>query len=328
MSLVSSLNIGISALDAFSQGMQLISNNIANVNTTGYKDARPNYTDSFSNILRQSAPAPSSGNGSNTPPVQIGAGVQLGSITTEFTQGTLSSTGVNTDLAVSGSGFFTVRDPASGTSYVTRAGNFSIDSQGYLVTSQGYRVQGLSDGGATYTATNNNGALSYAETPVAPATVGDIKIDFSTSVGNGLTNNTGGAFTDAQVNAGAPTLQSFTVDTAGNVVIGLSNGDTVDRGKVLLQNFSSPNALTKAGNNLYTGFAAAGPIGGTTLSASNNGAGTNGLGSIQVGALELSNVDLSQEMTNIIVAERSFQSASRIVTVTDTMLQDVVDLKH
>ena len=103
MSLTSTLNTGVSALSAFSEGIQVLSNNIANVNTTGYKGSRSEYGDSFSNILRQAAPAPSSGTGSNTPATQIGTGVRVASINADFGQGTLSSTGKSTDLAVSGS---------------------------------------------------------------------------------------------------------------------------------------------------------------------------------------------------------------------------------
>ena len=125
-----------------------------------------------------------------------------------------------------------------------------------------------------------------------------------------------------------PTLRSFTVDQTGNVVIGLSNGDTVNRGRVLLQNFNDLNGLTKAGNNLFTGLGAAGPIGGVSISGTGNSPGTNGLGRIEVGALELSNVDLSKEMTDMIIVERSFQAASRVVTVSDRMLEEIVNLKR
>ena len=328
MSLTSTLSTGVSALSAFSEGIQVLSNNIANVNTTAYKGARSEYSDSFSNILRQAAPAPSSGTGSNTPATQIGSGVQVASVTSNYSQGTLSSTGKNTDLGISGAGFFRVRDTLNNVDYATRAGDFRLDSSGYLVTGEGFRVQGLADGAATYSAINNGGALSFVQSATAPSAVGDIRIDFNVSVGSGIANNTGGAFTDAQVNADKPTLRSFTVDQTGNVVIGLSNGDTVNRGRILLQNFNDLNGLTKAGNNLDTGLGAAGPIGGVSLSAANNGAGSNGLGRIEVGALELSNVDLSKEMTDMIVIERSFQAASRVVTVSDRMLEEIVNLKR
>jgi flagellar hook protein FlgE len=328
MALIGSLTTGVSALDSFEQGLEIIGNNIANVNTTGYKDETADYSDSFSNILQEATPASSSSGGS-TETLQIGTGVKLASIEGNFAQGTLTTTGTNTDLGVSGNGFFVVKDPSDGQEFVTRDGSFQLDSQGYLVTSQGYRVQGLSDGSASYSATvNANGALVYTQTPTAPSTVGDLQVNFNISIGNGLTNNTAGAFTDAQVSANAPAMTNFTVDQSGNVVETLSNGDTFVRGQVLTKNFSDQNALTRLGNNLYGNQDAAGPQGGVGLSAANNTAGTNGLGNIEVGTLEGSNVDLSQEFANLITAQRSFQAASRVITTSDSVLDEIIHLKQ
>lgn len=328
MSLIASLDAGVSALNTFSKGIQVIANNISNVNTTGYKGSRAAYADNFSNMLQQAAPSSGTGVGSNLDSLQVGTGVHLAAVAGDFTQGTLTSTGSNADLGISGNGFFRVRDSANNVDYVTRSGDFRLDDQGYLVTAEGYRVQGLSDGSATFDATSVNGALTYTKTATAPAAIGDIKIDFSVGIGNGLTNSTGGSFTDAQVEAVKPTMNSFTVDRLGNVIIGLSNGDTFVRGRVLLQNFSDPNALTRQGNNLFSGFDPAGPIGGVDLSAENNSPGTSGLGQIQVGTLELSNVDLSKEFSTMIITQRSFQAGSRIVTVSDSLLEEVINLKR
>lgn len=328
MSLVASLDSGVSALEAFAQGIQVISNNIANVNTTGYKGSRTAYVDNFSNLLQQAAPSSGTGVGSNLDSLQIGTGVRVGAVSGDFGQGTLTSTGSNSDLGISGNGFFRVRDSANNVDYVTRSGDFRIDDRGYLVTAEGYRVQGLSDGAATFDATSVNGTLTFTKTATAPAAVGDIRIDFSITIGTGLTNSTGGVFTDAQVEASKPTMRTFTVDRLGNVIIGLSNGDTFVRGRVLLQNFRDPNGLTREGSNLFSGFEPAGPVGGVDLSEANNSPGTNGLGSIQVGTLELSNVDLSEQFTQMITTQRSFQAGSRIVTVSDSLLEEVINLKR
>jgi flagellar hook protein FlgE len=328
MSLVASLDSGVSALETFAKGIQVIANNIANVNTTGYKGSRAAYADNFSNLLQQAAPSSGTGVGSNNDSMQVGTGVHLGAVTSDYTQGTLTSTGSNADLGISGNGFFRVRDSANNLDFVTRSGDFRLDDQGYLVTAEGYRVQGLNNGSATFDATSVNGALTYTKTATAPSAIGDLKIDFSVSVGTGLTNSTGGTFTDAQVDAAKPTMKSFTVDRLGNVIIGLSNGDTFVRGRVLLQDFRDPNALTREGNNLFSGFEPAGPIGGVDLSDTNNSPGTNGLGQLQVGTLELSNVDLSREFANMITTQRSFQAGSRIVTVSDSLLEEIINLKR
>jgi flagellar hook-basal body protein len=141
MSLVSSLNVGVSSLRAYSEGIQVVSNNIANVNTVGYKASHAQYSDTFSNLLKPLVP-----NESNTAvkiaPTQIGGGVQVEAVAPVFSQGTIQATSSNSDLAIAGNGFFRVRNTQTGQVFVTRAGNFRVDADGYLVTQQGFRVQG------------------------------------------------------------------------------------------------------------------------------------------------------------------------------------------
>jgi flagellar hook protein FlgE len=141
MSLASSLNVGVSALRSYAQGLQVVSNNIANVNTVGYKASHAQYSDTFSNILKPLVP-----NENNTAvkvaPTQVGGGVQIQAISPVFSQGTIQTTSSNSDLAVAGNGFFRVKNPQTGQNFVTRAGNFRVDADGYMVTQQGFRVQG------------------------------------------------------------------------------------------------------------------------------------------------------------------------------------------
>ena len=328
MALIGSLTSGVSALTSFEKGMEVIGNNIANVNTTGFKTTRMQYADAFSNILQTSTPPPASGSGSNTPAKQIGTGVQIDSISSDFAQGTLTTTGAKTDIGIAGNGFFRVRDPGNGFDYATRAGNFRLDQSGFLVTSDGFRVQGLNDGTATYDATDVGGTLTFTQTAIPPSALGDIQIDFNIAIGSGLTNSTGGTFTDAQVETAAPKMQAFTVDNLGNVVISLTNGEVVTRGRILIQDYRDPNALVKEGKNLFSNLAAAGAIGGVALSSANNTPGLSGLGKLEIGTLELSNVDLSTEFANLIVTQRSFQAGSRIITVSDAMLEEIINLKR
>lgn len=328
MSLVGSLNTGVSALRTFSKAIQVIGNNIANANTTGFKGSKVEVGDSFSNLLKQASPSPAGPNGSNTDAQQIGSGIQIMSVSADFSQGTLTTTGSETDLAISGAGFFRVRDSANAVDYATRSGNFRVDDRGYLVTSDGFRVQGVTGGTATYDATEVSGSLVYTKTDVLPVAIGDIRMDFSVGLGTGLTNSTGGAFTDLQVEASKPTMSSFTIDTQGRVIAALSSGETVMLGRVLLQDYRDPNALQRAGNNLFTGFDIAGPVGGTALSELNNTPGSNGLGRVESGTLELSNVDMTEEFADIITTQRSFQAGSRIITVCDDILEEVVNLKR
>lgn len=324
MGIGSSLNSGVAALSNFQKGIEIIGSNVANVNTIGYKGAKADYAETFSLMLKPSAQG-SGANQSNAPAMQIGTGVKLQSISTDYSQGTLSLSGSKTDLGIAGNGFFRVKDPLSGREYVTRAGNFRLDNTGYLITQDGYRVQGLNDGSVTYAATNVGGTLTYTKTATAPAAVGDLKIDFDIGT---VANNTGGAFTNAQVADSAPTMTSFGIDQFGNVNIVLSNGDSFVRGKVLLQNFKDPGALVREGNNLYSKLEAAGSEGGDGLSDANNAPGTNGLGSIQAQSLEMSNVDLGTEFASLISTQRAFQAGSRIVTVADSVLEEIINLKR
>lgn len=232
----------------------------------------------------------SSGDGS---PVQVGTGVTTGDIRTRFGQGTINtSTGVATDLAIDKDGFFVVKDATSNAQYATRAGDFELDGDGNLITSGGLRVQGYSDAGLT--------------------TVGDIKID-----GTGRP-----AASDP-----AASVKSFAVDDSGKISVVLSDGTSFVRGQILLQRFTNPQALVREGSNLYSGIAAAGPLGGAGTPAP-QAPGSNGLGSIRQYALETSNVDLAGEFAGLITAQRGFQASARLITTSDEILQEMVNLKR
>ena len=146
-----SLDSGVSALEQFQQSLNVIANNIANVNTVGFKSATVDFADTLSQTLGANA----------TGTMQVGTGIMTSSINNQFTPGSISSTGNQTDMAVNGNGFFLVKDPTTGSSYVTRDGEFNVDSNGYLVTSTGMRVQGYTDAGLTTVGDiqiNNTGA--------------------------------------------------------------------------------------------------------------------------------------------------------------------------
>jgi flagellar hook protein FlgE len=119
----------------------VVSNNIANVNTVGFKTAQAQYADTFSNLLRPMVPNQNA-TAVKIPPTQVGGGVQVESIAAVFSQGTIQTTSTNSDMGIAGNGFFRVRNPQTGQYFVTRAGNFRVDADGYLVTQQGYYVQG------------------------------------------------------------------------------------------------------------------------------------------------------------------------------------------
>ncbi len=131
MSLSSSMYTGTSGLKNMGNAMQVIGDNVANVNTVGFKSK--SFT--FSDVLSQSV-ATQSGS------AQVGRGMAMGSIIGTFEQGSFESTGNTTDLSIGGDGFFVVRQDGAENNFYTRAGNFSFDKDGYLVNPEGYIVQG------------------------------------------------------------------------------------------------------------------------------------------------------------------------------------------
>lgn len=133
------LYTGVSGLRVHQSRLDVVANNIANVNTPGYRSSRMLFQDLFSQTL-QGAVAPS-GNFGGSNAIQIGLGVAFGSVDINHTQGTLLTTGVATDLAVQGTGFFVLSD--GGSQYYTRDGSFTLNTVGQLIDpSTGMRVQG------------------------------------------------------------------------------------------------------------------------------------------------------------------------------------------
>ena len=124
-------SIPLSGLTADGTALSAIANNLANQNTTGYKDTRVLFSDLFYQDL---------GTTGAGDPVQVGAGAEVGSMPATFTQGSVQSTGVPTDVAIQGNGFFIVQKDGS-TSY-TRAGDFNVDANNFLVSSEGQQVMG------------------------------------------------------------------------------------------------------------------------------------------------------------------------------------------
>jgi len=143
---------GVSGLKAHQQQMDVIGNNIANVNTTGFKGSRVTFKEMLSQTINGASSPQGDRGGTN--PKQIGLGVQLGSIDKNMGQGSLQSTGKETDVAIQGNGFFIVND--GNQNLYTRAGNMSFDEEGFLVNSAtGNRVQGwVANEDGTITETN------------------------------------------------------------------------------------------------------------------------------------------------------------------------------
>mgnify|MGYP001174374842 FL=1 len=288
--MISSLHSGVSALKSLSQGLQVLGNNIANVNSLGYKSTRANYSDNFYLNLND---AESGANGvSNNNLQQNGTGVHVGSVSSDFNQGTIETTGLDLDLAIqgealpNGGGFFEVVDPVTDEVFYTRAGAFEENAQGLVVTRDQYRyqLQGV----------------------------------------DGLINLTLG---------GNETLLSRRVEEDGrvNLVLNSTNANGVSEdlirnaGQIKLVNFQSPQYLRRVGNGFFTNGAPGQNLAGLV----DNFIPANGSnGKIKQYSLELSNVDLTNEFASMISHQRSFQAGSRVVTTSDAILQEAINLKR
>ena len=370
----------LTGLDAASYSLSLISNNIANVNTSGYKSAGANFYELLSS-------------GS------VGSGVQAGNVQYSFEQGAAVQTGVGTNMMISGEGFFNVKDPGTGQLYYSRSGAFTLQD-GYLVNEQGYHVQG-------FQGTSQSGATSdiqISQTPLAPSATANVNftgnlnpatnngasqtVTFYDAAGNSHTlgvsfnynstsklwglsytvDGTAQPQTPAQtmgfdasgninsgqtqtVNTGAGTLNlslagmtgyggsnmtgptatadgypagtysNFTVEQGGVIVEKYTNGQTKQVGSIALSSFFINGALQNAGGGNWTASSGVGTV---TTGVS----GSAGLGDISTGQLEGSNVNLSNQVVDMISAQRDFQSDAQVLKVGKLLDQTVLNIDN
>lgn len=236
-----SMFAGVSGLKNHQTRMDVIGNNIANVNTVGFKASRVNFQD----ILSQTLQGASSGQGvrGGTNPMQVGLGMGLASIDTLFTDGSFQPTGKQTDLSIQGSGFFVLSDGVN--QVYTRAGAFDFDNQGnFLVPGTGYKVMGWKADATGMIDTNApvqnlvvpvgtampakvSSSVTYANNLSASATAGvtsqvPASIDVYDSQGNAY--NLGGTFQKTDDNEWSFTPNATVVDAKNNKIADVSGG--------------------------------------------------------------------------------------------------------
>lgn len=288
--MVGSMFAAISGLKAHQSKMDVIGNNIANVNTWGFKSHSANFADAtYRTSIAGAAGAAATGGGVN--PSQVGYGANVNSITVNYTTGNRNPTGWGSDCMIDGPGFFVVSTAPVTTAIadltkintsaeplmLSRVGILKIDSQGYLVDDKGNYILG-SDGKSIKT--------------------------------NGTDPNA--------------TYSSLTIQTDGTVTGVRSDGANVGKvdpiGHIGVASVQNPSGLEKTQGYYYR----MGPnSGNVALSAANKATGE-----ILGGYLEMSNTDLSTEMANMITTQRGFQANTKIITVTDQMLEELVNMKR
>ncbi len=210
-----SLYSGVSGLQNHQVRMDVVGNNISNVNTTGFKRGRVNFQDLISQMMQGPARPNERVGGIN--PKQVGLGMQVAAIDTIHTQGSLQTTGVKTDLAIQGEGFFILR--AGDENFYTRAGAFGVDSEGFLVNpANGMRVQGWNardvDGATTI---NSSARIEDLFIPIGSKDPAAATTEVL--LASNLNKNTpiipAGA-TQAQIDAGTWTAEYDIYDSFGN----------------------------------------------------------------------------------------------------------------
>jgi flagellar hook protein FlgE len=282
-----SLFAAISGLRVHQTMLDVTANDIANVNTIGFKGSTVSFKDALAE-MQSGASGPSAGLGGQNAE-QIGLGVQLGSISTNMAAGAIQTTNNPLDLAIQGEGFFRVASLSAagppqvfGTVNYTRAGNFTTDSAGNLVTQDGNYVLGHS-------------VTSQGPPPVFGTTDSTITIP--------------------------PTASSVSIGQDGVVnYIDSTTGTSKALAQVTLAKFPNDEGLTaEPGTNYVESPNSGTPVVGIP-------GDTNGLGTVVSGSLEMSNVDLAAEFTNMIEAQRGFEANGRIISTADQMLQDLVNL--
>ena len=281
----------ISGLEAHQTMLDVTANNLANVDTIGYKAQRTTFVDELSQNL-SAATGPNGFNGGANAK-QIGLGVEVGSIDNLMSTGSLQTTGNALDIAIQGNGFFQVGNGAPGATApytnnlpsavdYTRAGNLKLNSAGFLTTQTGQYVVG-----STAPSSSSSATPTYLNVPPGS---------------NNLAVGQDGSVSYTDENSTSPTF-----------------GQTVNAGYLTLATFPNQAGLQRDGGSLWSATASSGTA---TVGTPNVG----GFGQTISGSLEMSNVDLATEFTNMITAERGYQANSKVITTADTMLSTAVNM--
>lgn len=329
---------GISGMKSQQTKLDVIGNNLANVGTTGFKSSRVVFKDMLYQNSSNAVGASNNLGGSNAK--QVGLGVSVGSIDRIMGQGMMQPTGRPLDVAIDGNGFLmvakgpvsnggqngvklqgngTIDDAGDREIFYTRDGSLSLDSEGFLVTSSGERVLGYA---VTGTPTVNGGGGNGAVTSI-DETTGDMKIVDPEKNDLSVDNELVSLRIPDEIEG--KKLMSYSIGKDGLITGVVEGGQMTVLGQLATASFVNPEGLEATGNNMYLNSANSGsPIVSSGIGATDVRSG----GDIVQGMLEMSNVDIAEQFTDLIVTSRAFQASSKIISTSDEILQDVVNLKR
>lgn len=330
--MVKSMYAAITGLRTHQSKLDVISNNMANVNTWGYKSRSANFADAMYQNSIQGAGGKAANRytgGVNTS--QLGFGVNMSSISTDFTTGNWSPTGIGLHCMINGPSFFIVgpyHSDAQGSGitndiknqgvFLSRVGIFNIDNNGYLVDDQGNYVYGYRCTKQGETTTDANGVSTTTEPefvkPDATKPLQPIRIP-AADVATGTFQ-----IDDDQAKARL-VIKSYTIAQDGTIVGIDESSKPWVIGKIAVANVQNPNGLEQDAGYLYT-------VGDNAGSVTPTEAGSEAVGKILSGYLEMANVDLAIEISEMIKAQRGYQANTKVITVTDEMLEQLVNMKR
>ncbi len=341
------MDSGVAGLRSHQNKLDVISNNIANVNTFGFKAQSYSFKDTMYQTSNASATGKATSGVAKSGGIngaQYGYGSLTGSIATDFTSSTPSYVG-GFNASINGSGFFITNsgnlanpvtvDTSSATAIVkttkdmkeanfsyTRVGQFNIDSNGYVVDANGNFVYGfrpntLTDptaygAGETSTDTNDtNGASSGAKELYALRAPDYKDLDVSAA---------------GKYEAEAIQMKSVEIGNDGvikGIIEDKGEEKSIILGKVAIASFQNQEGLMKGGNNTFNAS-----TGDNTGHVTATEPGVGATPTLMAGYLEASNVDLAKEFSDMITTQRGFQANSKIITVSDEILQELVNMKR
>lgn len=330
--MLKSMYSGISGMKANQTKLDVVGNNVANSGTTAFKKSSVRFSDTLNQTIIYSSKPTDTLGGVN--PGQVGVGVKVAAIAKNMLQGSLQQTGIASDIAIDGDGFFVVEldrsEKGAGeekqvivTEGYTRDGSFTLDANGYLVTSSGYFVLNT---GSAYTSSDDESdgiggvdeAPDVGDIPETPSD--DEKTETDNRVKIPAAVDDKGNAVDPSVE-GAKRVLSYNIAKDGKISYVLEDGEKIDGNQQLkIATFVNQNGLEATSSNIYKETKNSG------IPTYNSDGGKHGL--ITQGALEMSNVDLSEEFTEMIVTTRAFQASSKVITTSDELLQEIINLKR
>ena len=323
MAMTGAMGSGISGMKAFMEALNVVGNNVANVNTYGYKAARVTFQESI--YSTQSAGSGGTDLLGSTNPNQIGYGTSLGTIDLDMATQSMASTGRDLDCAIAGDGFFLLGNKAglenAGPDSLTfsRVGNFKVDNEGYLTDGAGNIVYGFLATGPDED--DIGGVLTPIRLPAANADGETIYDEVADYEGDSIT------------------YRDFRIDANGQIsCVNDMTGEPVVVGYIALGTVTNPAGLTHTSGPYYEIIASAGDISIFTPGSGVTGdkdAGDEEITllegnetTLMTGFLEDSGTDLATEFANMILYQRGYQANTRIVTVTDAMLEELINMKR